>query len=461
MATRKTTGGREVSPVTKRKTGTAAGARKQGTAASRPKASMIQPVEERPKIVDTKRSLLALGFLVVVAFLALLWRQGSADVNALIDAAREDMKNGRYERAIDRLDDAARALADLRKQLEEKSSGPDDEARLRGMDELARRLDEMRREALQGKDDSAKGGDPAARVRRLMRRAEDDEKIGLSQRALDKLDLALDILDAPGGSGLRDADAEKFRQDIAARRTRLAERIKADDSSKRNDLRGRDERPDRDEVRLSPRDRELLRRLEADTRKDDKKPASDDPRDAARKLVREGRQQLLQNRNSPARDTFSKALDKDERNPDAWSGRSTANLRLSRMGDALSDAERALALSPTDAGAHMTKAEVAFSRDQLDSALDSYRKVVQYDPENMMAWYRLGYIYYRRGAYQLARDAFARTVAIDRNFAKAWFNLGLSHEQLGNAASAITAYTRAMQAQRGYDKPAFNLGRLY
>ncbi len=106
------------------------------------------------------------------------------------------------------------------------------------------------------------------------------------------------------------------------------------------------------------------------------------------------------------------------------STRAVALVNLGRLGDAIADYERALAICPDDAGLN----------------------------------YNLGLAFAQNGNFRSARSAFSRAVSLKPDFVEAHGNLGVAHQELGEPSDAVAAFERALSLQP--DSPVLlnNLG---
>ncbi len=76
-----------------------------------------------------------------------------------------------------------------------------------------------------------------------------------------------------------------------------------------------------------------------------------------------------------------------------------------------------------------------------------FSKVVEWNPQDVQAWYDLGRTKYNENRFDEAIDAFKKVLQLDPANVKAEDNLGLSYGALGNNEEAIAAYQRAIALQ--------------
>lgn len=103
--------------------------------------------------------------------------------------------------------------------------------------------------------------------------------------------------------------------------------------------------------------------------------------------------------------------------------------------------EDRVAANPQDASSLTRLANLYFDTNQLDKAIDAYKKVLEIDPRNANIWTDLGVMYLRNGKPQDAIASFDKAIAIDPRHEQSRFNKGivLSNE-LRDYAGAIAAW---------------------
>ena len=83
-------------------------------------------------------------------------------------------------------------------------------------------------------------------------------------------------------------------------------------------------------------------------------------------------------------------------------------------------------------------------------AVAAYRRVIKMRPHFMVAWTKLGEIYCRQGKYSDAVATWRQAVAAAPDYPPAWANLGVSYEGQGSLDDAVKAYRRAVQLETNY-----------
>jgi len=157
MAVSKKTGSQSAKPAAKKAVRKSAPGQTSATrqknapgkaSAPRQKSVINMPAASAPekkKIVNTRKSLLALLFFIILAFILYFAfrRDPMQDIPRMINAAVEDLAAGRHTGAILRLDRADAALEGLRQQYE--NAEPENEGRRYALVDWQRQANELRK----------------------------------------------------------------------------------------------------------------------------------------------------------------------------------------------------------------------------------------------------------------------------------------------------------------------------
>jgi arylsulfatase A-like enzyme/uncharacterized protein HemY len=94
---------------------------------------------------------------------------------------------------------------------------------------------------------------------------------------------------------------------------------------------------------------------------------------------------------------------------------------------------------------------------RIEDAVGQFRRVLDQDPRNAVAWQNLGITALRGGDAERAREYLQRALAINDRLPLAWNTLGVVQMRRGDPAAAITAWQKAIAIdQKQYDA-LFNL----
>jgi tetratricopeptide (TPR) repeat protein len=104
---------------------------------------------------------------------------------------------------------------------------------------------------------------------------------------------------------------------------------------------------------------------------------------------------------------------------------------------------------------------VYLKMDNLTSAIASFKKAVELDPNLPEAHNNLGVLYHRAHDYTAAIEALRRAVALAPGFIEAYLNLGNALRGGKQFKEAEEAYRKALEAGPKERRALFNLGLLY
>ena len=114
----------------------------------------------------------------------------------------------------------------------------------------------------------------------------------------------------------------------------------------------------------------------------------------------------------------------------------------------------------TDPALLSRQAHAHYDAGRWNEAGTAYEWVLQKNPGDAFAWYRLGNVREEQGRDMDAIACFERSVALDPRHAPAWNNLGSARQRLGQVPAAEAAYVEAVRHDPALIEPRINLGRL-
>lgn len=113
---------------------------------------------------------------------------------------------------------------------------------------------------------------------------------------------------------------------------------------------------------------------------------------------------------------FSILLLKEPDNAGAYNNRAFARIRLGLLSDAITDAERAIALADEEAKYYITAGEAYFKAQQLEQAQQAVDKAILLDPLYADAYYFLSSIRLAKGNYTDALRAVNKAIELQPGF---------------------------------------------
>jgi tetratricopeptide (TPR) repeat protein len=101
----------------------------------------------------------------------------------------------------------------------------------------------------------------------------------------------------------------------------------------------------------------------------------------------------------------------------------------------------------TDIGAAARLGAAAFAKGDWEAARDSYRKMVNSEPDNALALSNLAAAEYQLRDFEPAQLHFEQALKADPNLVESWIALGLIHFQQEAWYGAISSFTQALRLQ--------------
>lgn len=123
--------------------------------------------------------------------------------------------------------------------------------------------------------------------------------------------------------------------------------------------------------------------------------------------------------------------------------------------------ETALELRPKSAEAYYLRGMFLQAGNKFDEALENYRDMLEFDPDNPLGYYNIGYIYLtEKMAFDTALAYFDSTLAIRPDYVDAIVNRGVCYEELGMPDRAEREYALALEMDPQHDMAARGLSRI-
>jgi tetratricopeptide (TPR) repeat protein len=131
-----------------------------------------------------------------------------------------------------------------------------------------------------------------------------------------------------------------------------------------------------------------------------------------------------------------------------------------RIGESITEHERALAIRPGLVQAHVNLISLYGRSGQYESALGHYRAAVALNPDLPDLHYNYGVLLVAQGETRRAAEAFSQALRLNPFHAESNHNYGVIIEQDGRLDEAAEHYRRALREKPGYRSAHFHLGRI-
>jgi tetratricopeptide (TPR) repeat protein len=157
--------------------------------------------------------------------------------------------------------------------------------------------------------------------------------------------------------------------------------------------------------------------------------------------------------------SFQKAVDFDADLIDAWI--SLGKLYAS-MGSPLAARyfENATRIAPEDVVALHARADYLSDSDDLEGAIEMYRRIAAIDPYYRDAFFNSGLIYMDLDSLEAAKQQFDIAIQVSPTFIQAYYYRGLAQEMLGQLPEARADYEQAVRMAPNYDEALDGLDRI-
>lgn len=97
----------------------------------------------------------------------------------------------------------------------------------------------------------------------------------------------------------------------------------------------------------------------------------------------------------------------------------------------------------------------------LNALVDFLRHRTQAEPDDVLAWFSLGFVYGKLGRNQDELEAYREALRLKPDYAEAWHNLGVVYGKLGRHQEAVEAYREALRLKPDLAEAWNNLAIAY
>jgi len=129
-------------------------------------------------------------------------------------------------------------------------------------------------------------------------------------------------------------------------------------------------------------------------------------------------------------------------------------------GNAEKSYRKSLEFNPDNAAAHTNLGNLLDNLKRYDEAEKEYRAAIQVDPDDAAAHYNHGILLNNQGRYEEAEKEYRAAIQVDPDLAAAHYNLGNLLDNQGRHGEAEEAWRDAIREDPGYAEAHNNLGNL-
>jgi tetratricopeptide (TPR) repeat protein len=121
----------------------------------------------------------------------------------------------------------------------------------------------------------------------------------------------------------------------------------------------------------------------------------------------------------------------------------------------------AIAIDPNNIAAYYLLGYYYQEKERMDEAIETYDRLLLIQPDYQEAYYNKGYIYLvHYQDFQRAVENFTRALEYDPDYVDAWYNRGYSHELSGNYQAAREDYKKTLDLKPNYERAVEGMNRL-
>jgi tetratricopeptide (TPR) repeat protein len=119
---------------------------------------------------------------------------------------------------------------------------------------------------------------------------------------------------------------------------------------------------------------------------------------------------------------------------------------------------KALAIKPDYAEAHINLGSALEEQGKLEEAIEAYNKALAIKPDYAEAYNNMGVTLKEQGKLEEAIEAYNKALAIKPDYADAYNNIGVTLKERGKLEEAIEAYNKALAIKPDYAEAYYNMG---
>lgn len=157
--------------------------------------------------------------------------------------------------------------------------------------------------------------------------------------------------------------------------------------------------------------------------------------------------------------SFQSAVELDPDLIDAWISLGKLHAMRGQKNAALYF-DNALRIAPDNTIAIHAKADYLRDQNDLNGAIELYKRIVVIDPQYETGFYNAGLLYMELDSVEQAYEQFDLTIKSSPLHIRAYFYRGLAAEMMGNVEQAKADYQQALKLAPGYERAEQALFRL-
>ena len=114
--------------------------------------------------------------------------------------------------------------------------------------------------------------------------------------------------------------------------------------------------------------------------------------------------------------------------------------------------------NPKEAETHAKQGSIYAKQQQWQSAVESYRRAIELNPNSSWFYHNLGEGLFQLGKWQEAAEIYRRAIELNPNFSWSYYNLGKALIELQEWQEAVAVYRRAVELNPDFPWSYYELG---
>ena len=143
--------------------------------------------------------------------------------------------------------------------------------------------------------------------------------------------------------------------------------------------------------------------------------------------------------------SFSKALEAEPNNSDAYLGRAKSYTAKGDHDHAIADYTKSIGIEPGNASVYRKRADAYRAKGAHDNAITDYSKAIEIDPKNALGYFFRGVSYNAKKDSDRAVADFTKALEINPNDAYSYYFRGISYASNKDSDRAIADFTKAIE----------------
>lgn len=154
---------------------------------------------------------------------------------------------------------------------------------------------------------------------------------------------------------------------------------------------------------------------------------------------------LRQGNYDEAMRTCNEAIELQPQNDTIWEVKSVIYITQGKLEEALQACNRAIELNPQGVEAWMNKAAILSEQKNYDNAIYAYDRIIELDPQNSNAWIGRGDALFWQGKFDESIQSYDKAIELDPQNAGVWNSKAISLRFLNRTREANEAFSRAKE----------------